>query len=146
MTLLEFETEMQPIIKVFHERNYPTERKAMIFKALSPLTAGQFKSVVNHLTSTARMAPMPSDFKEACSGFFAGIANENRAKIDAQISNLPLCEDCGNEGMIMMHSNCPMKYKYAFKCGCKAGLLRNYKMPFFTLEKWPDLVPAKRRF
>lgn len=65
MTPPEFDIQMRRVLSTFDTKTYSKERLALIWGAVSDLSAHSLSRIVDHLLATSRYAPLPKDFSEA---------------------------------------------------------------------------------
>lgn len=132
-----FREQMERLMSCFGERNYNTDRCALIWKECSNLSNEWMIRTVDHFIGNERHAPLMPEFRSE-------IAKEREHNWKAQKNDkwvLPpnlsdyLCSDCDNKGIVNVDQEgnvLTMGVGYIFKCHCKYGSQRT--------EKWPQLL------
>lgn len=109
MDSIQFDFSMERIARVFGEKNYPIDRRVLLYEQLKGYDPGVFQKACDSLIAGNRYAPMQKDFVEAleqCKGF-------------VQVSNrIGDCVKCQGYGSYFTTEN---TLDYGWQCSCEAG-------------------------
>lgn len=141
LTDVKFNTQIKRLKNTFGEKNFSTERQAIIYKEMQRLTDNQFSLVVDRLIWTCKSTPLKDEFAAAVEDVLEKERREERARIGIEMAKHSIdpfadlldlaeapspikCYSCYDTGLLIATSRKTRNEKW-FRCRCAAGLARH---------------------
>lgn len=99
----QFDIQMQRIYQTFGEKNYSSQRMALIWQVAKQVSYQDFEKICNHLLATFRYAPLPKDFADAVTAEARGKNFEDIGRYSDQVRiniNQIDCASCNDVGVV----------------------------------------------
>jgi hypothetical protein len=127
---MEFRKELERLISTYGKAYYSDERVKLIWKEVGMLPASSFESIVEHLISESRQAPLIPEIRERAARAREFLWKEQKAEQSNVIEfNSMLCIQCGGIGVVLARRKESLNNGYAFKCNCANGSRYPAKYP-----------------
>jgi hypothetical protein len=121
MDQAEFQTQIDRLAATYGKTHFGHERLALLWRKVKFFTGDWLRGAVDHLISSCRQAPLPSDFDELISversREWKAEKGDARFEINANYS----CSFCKDTGAYTC-TNSARPGVWAFRCHCQKGL------------------------
>lgn len=115
MNRIEFSEQFIRVMNNFGSNFYTEERKDSIWHMVREMEKHEFRKVVDHLITTFRQAPLPSDFFNATAGYRKSRFAQDDGPTD------PDCPHCLDVGFFRVRYHDDTNAATLMRCGCIKG-------------------------